>query len=496
MIDACIRRYVPLLAWLLVAGTLVVIPLRINSFGYLPADDALRHAAKAVSEKTWPEVLVMRTEFSLDHNPGWHWLLGWIHRQCGVGPDGLVAISVIFLLLGALAVGLPWCHRPEAWAALLLLFCLAAPYLISRLALGRPFLLTMAALMAILFQWRLFDDRWKSPGTLLTTTLLMAASVWVHGAWYLFALPVGACFLAWQWRAGLAMAGCWLTGTLMGGVLTGHPWPYLMQAVLIPMNAFGHHAVQSLLVTEFRPFGGDVELVAILALAAAWRLKQGWSAERFWRDPIFMLIVLAWLAGLPVQRFWLDWGLPAALVWCAPAIDGVMEKHMAADSPRRLLLAALVAWGLFAITTSDLDGRWTRNLTTEYLTADNPEVQGWLPEDQGILYSSDMTVFYETFFKNPRAPWRYMLGFEPTFMPLEDLAILRHIHWNRGAAKAYAPWVEKMRPADRLVIRGGAGAKPAIPELEWHYAVTGTWVGRLPKPANAVPGPAANRPRF
>lgn len=487
MLDARIRRYVPLLAWLLIAGALGLIPLKITSYGYLPADDALRHAAKAVSGKTWPEVLVVRPEFSLDHNPGWHALLGWIHRQCGVDTDGLVALSVVLLLLAVLGVGLPWCRRPEAWAALLLLFCLAAPYLMSRLALGRPFLLTMAALMAILFMWRPFEDRGK-PGILLATTLLLAASAWVHGAWYLFALPVAACFLAWRWRAGLALAGCWLTGTVMGAALTGHPWAYLTQAVLIPMSAFGHHAVQRLLVTEFRPFGGDFELVAILGFAAWWRLKQGGSPERLWRDPVFLLIVLAWLAGLPVQRFWLDWGLPAALVWCAPLIDEAMERHVAADSPRRLLLATLVAWGLFAITTSDLDSRWTRNLTTEYLTMDNPEVREWLPGDQGILYSSDMTVFYETFFKNPGAPWRYLLGFEPAFMPLDDLAILRHIHWNRGAAKAYSPWVQKMRPADRLVIRGGAGAKPAIPELEWHYAVTGTWVGRLPRAANSAPG--------
>ncbi|MFO7817722.1 MAG: hypothetical protein R6V39_08605, partial [Desulfovibrionales bacterium] len=45
---------------------------------------------------------------------------------------------------------------------------------------------------------------------------------------------------------------------------------------------------------------------------------------------------------------------------------------------------------------------------------------------------------------------------------------------------AYLPWVEKMRPQDRLVIRRGAGSPPDIPELEWNYTVTNTWCGRLP----------------
>jgi len=50
------RRHVPLAVWVLVALVIVVIPLKIIGLGYLPADDALRHAAKAVSGKPWPEV--------------------------------------------------------------------------------------------------------------------------------------------------------------------------------------------------------------------------------------------------------------------------------------------------------------------------------------------------------------------------------------------------------------------------------------------------------
>jgi hypothetical protein len=54
--------------------------------------------------------------------------------------------------------------------------------------------------------------------------------------------------------------------------------------------------------------------------------------------------------------------------------------------------------------TSDRDGRWTENLTTEFLTADNPALAGWLPDPGGIIYNSDMDVFFQTFYKNPQRP--------------------------------------------------------------------------------------------
>ena len=74
------RRYVPLAAWTIVILLLLYIPLKVIGYGYLPADDALRHAAKAVSGKTWPEILVLGPAFHFDPNWGWHWLLEKIHR--------------------------------------------------------------------------------------------------------------------------------------------------------------------------------------------------------------------------------------------------------------------------------------------------------------------------------------------------------------------------------------------------------------------------------
>jgi hypothetical protein len=129
-------------------------------------------------------------------------------------------------------------------------------------------------------------------------------------------------------------------------------------------------------------------------------------------------------------------------------------------------------------------------LSDRYITADNPEIAGWMPDHGGIFYTADMTLFYQTFFKNPTGDWRYMLGFEPTWMPKEDFEVYHSVLWNLGNVKCYVPWIQKMQPADRLVIRGGSGASPGIPQLEWKYSGQGIWLGRTPRlPANGTPPP-------
>ncbi|HUZ06012.1 MAG TPA: hypothetical protein VMV89_00835, partial [Candidatus Paceibacterota bacterium] len=107
-----LRRYVPLAAWAVVLLTILMIPLRIIQYGYLPADDALRHAAKAVSGKPWPEILVLGPSFHFDPNWGWHWLLREIYLSTHWNTEGLVLFEVIALFVVA------------GWAAML---CLKRP---------------------------------------------------------------------------------------------------------------------------------------------------------------------------------------------------------------------------------------------------------------------------------------------------------------------------------------------------------------------------------
>ena len=183
------------------------------------------------------------------------------------------------------------------------------------------------------------------------------------------------------------------------------------------------------------------------------------------QTPVFWLVCLCWVLGFKVSRFWDDWGWPALMVLMTCDLQALLQARIAPDSFKRLGLTLGLAAATFLCITNDAHSRWTQTLSNGYLTAGNPDLNGWLPDHGGIIYDAAMTLFYQTFFKNPRGDWRYDLGFEPTFMKHDDFEIYCNVLWNSGDAKAYKPWVEKMKPADRLVIRSGRNAPPNIPEL-------------------------------
>ena len=314
-------------------------------------------------------------------------------------------------------------------------------------------------------------------------TGLMAASVYFHGPWYLWGLPVAAFFFAGQFRWGLTAASCWIAGVLLGSLLTGHLIEYPLQAVRVVQLATGKHITQRTLATEMQPESGDMNALLILGALLLLRRLAGLNATPLLRDPVFWLVALGWTLAFKVGRFWGDWGWPALMILIVCDLQLLLASRVALDSFRRLALAGGLALITFLAITGDAGSRWTYNLTQQYLTADNPDLDGWLPEKDGILYSTDMSIFYQTIYKNPKANWRYILGFEATLMKPEDFDVYHKILWNFGDAKAYTPWILKMKPADRLVIRGGRSSPPNIPQLDWNYGVSGIWVGRLPRPA-------------
>ena len=489
MLSYSVKRYVPLAVWIAVVFTIVVIPLKIIGYGFLPMDDALRHAAKAVSGKTWQQILVMRDDFQIDPSPGWQAILQWVHNWQNCSAETLVVFSVIALMLLVTLSALPWFRRPEAWLAALFAAAIFIPACTTRFARGRPYLLTDAVLITILFLWSRQEDDRPRRAALIFTPLLVAASAWIHGSWYLLCLPGAAILFAGFRRSAICYGGCWLAGSFLGCALTGHPFEFLFQAVRHMLDAFGHFVVNRQLEPEWHPSDGEMSAVlAVVVLLLCRKIFPGRISRKL-LNPIFMMMVLGWLLGLKVRRFWWDFGTPAFMVWVALELQEHFENHLSLYSARRLLVTLGIAAGVFLGFTSDRESRWTSNLTTEYPTPETSGITGWLPGNGGIIYNSDMDVFYQTFFKNPTADWRYILGFEPGLMRAEDLETLRKIQWNHGAAfSAYEPWVKKMRPADRMVLRASGGSPPDIPELEWRYAVTGMWIGRLPQTQPAADG--------
>ena len=480
------------IVWVIIAFTLIALPLRVINFGFLPPDDALRHAAKVVSGKPWSEILVLRPEITIDHNLGWHVLLGVVHRATGWEPKPLVVFSILSMFLLFTASPHWLFKRPEAWfVSLAMVMCLFS-YFAGRSFIGRPLFLTMAITLLVLSLWAHPADpsrtetAGKSKALLFVTTLLMALSTWIHGSWYLLILIPAAFLCARQWRNAILLTGCWLGGTVLGALFTGQPVAFLYQSALIPLLAFRSGAHVNALVGEFQsmPLNNVYLPVIVFAVVLSWRKFTGWTFSSLLRDPVLWLALLNFFLGLRVVRFWLDWGLPALALVLAREFQALLAKTDPRPWPR-LVTTAAASLALFGFYGTDRNSQWS-SFRFEPLDARRPDHAEWLPASGGIIYSVDLSVFYQTFFTNPRAPWRYALGFEPSFMTAENLAVYDELSRTLNALTACAPWIRRMTPADRLVLLAPQEIRPNFPELEWHYAVPNTWIGRLPRPTQPL----------
>lgn len=469
-------------AWVPLALFLGVI-LGILAKGYLPPDDALRHAAFAVGSRPWAEILVGRPEALFDQSPGWHALLKGVHHLTGWGPEGLVIFSVLVCLLTFFIVGCEWVRHWEAWVLSLGLLFLVDGALIQRLALGRPFVLTGAATLMLLGDLKVPKERPWAERWHLRSVVLGALVTWVHGSWYLLLLLPLALIFARRPKEATQLFVYLIVGVLMGAVFTGHPLRFLMGQAAHLHAALGHAAPAGALAMEFRPGGQTFWTLGILALAAGLPGKRGGCPAG--RDPVLALALLGWVAGyFWVWRIYLDWALPAMALWVAWRLDDWFEI-LSLDWVGRCQAGGMAAV-IFALAgLHNAAGRWDNKLPEVGLNGANPVEQGLVPEPGGILYSDSMWVFYGTFFHNPNGPWRYVLGYEPGLMTPEDRTVVENAKTSSDIRRAFHPWVMKMRPQDRLVLEGNSGSRPAIPELQWRYVHPGKWVGKV-----MVPSPA------
>ena len=474
------RRFAPLAVWVVAVLLGLLIPLKILQQGYLPADDALRHVGKALSQKSWTEILVVQDGYGDDEHPGWHAILGAAHNAFGWTADQLIAFSVVAPFALYWLALLAWRKRPEALLAVLFVASLAAPATFIRPLFGRPFAVILIVAVTVLQLWA--RPKKIPVWQILLTIALIGFSVWVHGSWYLFGIVVAAFALVGEWRKMFLLGGCWLAGAVLGATLTGHPVAYLSETTAHLFDVFGGQTLERMLVTELRADPGDLMFIVVIGLVLVWRVARGeWKREVVF-NPVFALAALGWLLGLKVSRFWTDWGFPAAIIWLAMELEAVLEEKISRERFSAALLAAFVAAGVYIGTTRDIAGRWTQNLGAVFLSPDDsnlPRIADWMPGKGGIIYSASLEVFFRTFYQNPQAEWRYLLGFEPGIMPREDREVLRTIQRTGFAPGAFEPWVKKMKTDDRMILL--QSTQPGIKELEWYYAGGNTWIGRLPR---------------
>jgi hypothetical protein len=470
----------PLLVAFISALFLLLVPMRVINIGYLPTDDALRHAAKAISGKPWSEILILRDGITMDNAPGWHAFLGLLHRAFDLNAPQLVFASVVLLFLLFTVTPLFFLERKEAWPLTLLILAVGHITNIQRLLLGRPYIVSMTVLLIILFSLPALREVRAPRRTMALLSLAIAAAVWVHGSWFLFTLPLAAFLAARAWRAAVRLGACTLAGWLLGAAVTGRPVVFLGQSVSHALHSFGSLPARQMLVSEFQPFDGfPLLVVAALALMYVRWSRGEWRRELV-DNPVFILAVGGYLLGYVASRFWTDWGFPALGVWMALQLQEIIRKSSAPTSLSRVLVTTGAALSFFLVGTNDFHGRYSESPAAERLSLKNPEHARWLPAPGGILYSHSMNVFYRTFFENPNAPWRYQLGFEPTMMPEADLEVYRQYFSTDGAPFVFKPWIAKMKPGDRLVLFHASDTAPTLPELRWYHATRNLWIGRLP----------------
>ena len=486
------RRLVPFATLLLMVSALLLAPLYAIGKGYRPMDDALRHCAKAVCGRPWPEILVLNPAYTLDHHQGWHALLGWL---CGMGlsEQGLLTFSVVGLFLLALLPPLFLLRRGEYWLVALAALLFVWPDASARFLLGRPYLIQVAVTLLICLRWEDFE-RPRLPWHLAWTLLLLTAwSAWCRSTWYLYPLPPLFLWLAGKHRSGWRTLALCMAGVLAGACLTGHPWVYFQESTQHLLAATQRGVPSWMLVTEFQPRAPALQGIMLVGGLLLWRGLKGLSVREAVQDPSFFLLLGSALLGFYSVRFALDFGVPALLAWMTRQTEALGGQAPALRDEHgwpRLGLALGAALVFSLSVSADLGGRYSSGLNLKTLHADTDAE--WLPGPGGILYSTSMRVFYDTFYENPEAPWRYVLGFEPGMMTDANRGIYEGIIQSGNDARFFRPWVLALRTEDRLIIEAG-NEQPSIPGLEWHNVKGGLWSGRLPPatPAGAV-GDAAS----
>ena len=361
-----------------------MIPFRVLGTGFLPPDDALRHAAKAVSGRSWSEVLVLRDDVLVDPHPGWHAILGFVHRATGADAHALVLAAVVSLFFVLNALPLLSLRRPEAWLMSWLGLCVLDPTALLRFMLGRPFLVSVAALITLGLFWRRLAAPRLDRRAAVLCTLAVALAAWTHPSWYLFGLFLAAVLAAGEWRAAIRLTACVGAGVLIAAALSGQPLAFLWESARHPFLVLGQMDGRTL-VNELKPNSTPPFLVLGLLGVLAWRGLRGRWRDDGLRDPLLILAAGGWVLGYVSLRFWSDWGLPAGLVWAALEIEEWLEERRPVGDWRRLVTTAVVGGAVVLASTSDVVGRWSVRVERSYLPLLQPAAAEWLPEPGGIL---------------------------------------------------------------------------------------------------------------
>ena len=235
-----------------------------------------------------------------------------------------------------------------------------------------------------------------------------------------------------------AIALCWIVGTLLGALLTGHAIQFLVQA--LRMVADCARVPESQLQTEFK---SDMETY-LIALPICGLLLVRVTGKRplrhLLRSPEFMLLLTCFVLGLRNKRFWSDWGCLGLLLLIYREVHCIMEQ----DRKMRVLSVCLFV-GLLLCVPRRFEPAGNGSIS-KYVDFGAKSLAPWCPAPGGTVYSCSQDFFYTHFFRFPEAKWKYVLGYAPVHHdrrepqgPSGDTGNTRSEGSNRPVAASNAP---------------------------------------------------------
>lgn len=463
---------------------LLIIPLKIISFGWFPPDDAMRHVAFSTLDCKWSDILVIDSKFDTDHNAGWHQILRFLHKKCNISKIGLLRFSIIALFLLINICGIISSPSAICWLLSVFFLLISDFGLLWRFMLGRPYIVSCAVTLIVLRLWALpnsndeFSNSKRKVIRILLSTILFSLGTWIHGSWYIFLLIPFSFLLAGKVKDSILLTASVILGTVIGAALTGNFVDFLAYHFNATLSIYGEKTYNWLLVSENASgIQNTYVILFVFFIIALCIYKKKLSLKELTTDPAFLLMLLSWLLSIMVIRFWIDWGRMALLFWLSYRFKDLIASTQALREPRvRFCLFLFVVTAVFFITTNDGGGRYSKAVFDQPIDFNEERLAGWAPEPGGIVYNDGMGVFYKHFFEYPTAPWKYILGFESAIMKNEDKKVLRKIGYNFRLPEEYLPWINKMTNADRIITSAPIGD---FPQLESIRGARNYWIYKL-----------------
>ena len=474
------NRFYPWVCLLFASGTLFWASIVIIGNGYMPPDDALRHVAQAVCQKDWPQILLVKDLQHFDIHFGWRDILYSLYDS-GVPKLTLLQFSVVFFILINFLLPLFVVDNSEAWLISLILG-LTLFSNVFRYSLGRPFLSQVAcvAVIGLCAQKMKKEARSQLPVFAFLYALL-TFSISLRAVWFIFIFPIGCFLLAGKLEQFVKLTVVWLLSTVTAGFLSGDFYTYIFSPLSEIVGSATRDLPSWMLVSELVPRRQSILFFLPVFFLICWKKVNNRDIRSCLTSPMMIMIALSWVFSMKINRFWVDFGVPAYLVWLYTEIDEIFRKDMKIDlySLKRVGVTIAVCVPLFFIISGDFHGRWSRSVYTKAPDITETETREWLPDQGGIFYNISMRLFYKTFYTNPNAPWKYFLGMEASLMPDDDLDIYHQIVLSLKAQEKLELIVKKMTPKDRFVLE--QHGKPDINGLEWFEIKPEIWSGRLPQ---------------